>query len=63
MVFAFHTCSLCGQPINWERLQVFPETRRCVHCSEEHGTDINLAQPTIGMDLDTYKDLLGAIRS
>lgn len=63
MVFAFHTCSMCGKPINWERLEVFPETRRCVHCSEQFGTDIDLNPTQIGMDLDTYKDLLGAVRS
>lgn len=63
MVFAFHTCTFCGQPIKWERLQVFPETRRCVLCSEKYGTDIDMVQTTIGMDPDTYKDLLGAVRS
>ncbi len=63
MVFAFRTCRLCGKSIRWERLEVLPETRCCVKCAEEYGTDIDLSSPEIGMDLDTYKDLLGAVRS
>lgn len=63
MIFVCHTCSICGQSISWDRLKVFPETRRCVQCSEEYGSDIDLIQTNIGMDIDTYKDLLGAVRS
>ena len=63
MIYVFRTCSICGKAINWERLSVLPETRCCVQCAETYGTDIDLRPPDIGMDLDTYKDLLGAIRS
>ncbi|AZR73122.1 hypothetical protein BBF96_06825 [Anoxybacter fermentans] len=63
MVFVFRTCIHCGRAINWERLEVLPETHCCVHCAEEYGTDINISPTKIGMDLDTYKDLLGAVRS
>lgn len=63
MIYAFQTCSVCGKSINWERLRVLPETRRCVQCSEEYGTDAKVDSLQIGMDPDTYKDLLGAVRS
>lgn len=63
MIFTCHTCSICGHPISWDRLKIFPETCRCVRCAEEYGSDIDLIQTKIGMDIDTYKDLLGAVRS
>ncbi len=63
MIYVFRTCSVCGEPISWERLSVFPETRCCVKCAEEYGSDVNFSNPVIGMDKKTYKDLLGAVRS
>jgi DNA-directed RNA polymerase subunit RPC12/RpoP len=63
MVYFFHTCVRCGKVISPERLEVLPETRLCKECSEEMGSDIIIKRREIGMDLDTYKDLLGAIRS
>lgn len=56
-------CELCGRPIPKERLQALPETKRCVDCSRRNGPDIKSRRVEIGMDADTYKDLLGAIRS
>jgi RNA polymerase-binding transcription factor DksA len=26
-------CEVCGQPINPERLEILPDTRRCVNCA------------------------------
>ncbi len=63
MIFFFHTCLKCGQQINPERLQVLPETRICKECAEKLGTDMIFHRTEVGMDPDTYKDLLGAIRS
>lgn len=63
MVFVFHSCIHCGKSISWERLSVLPETHCCVKCAEQFGSDISLTLPDVGMDLDTYKDLLGAVRS
>lgn len=63
MIFFFHTCIKCGKLINPERLEVLPETRLCKGCSEEIGSDMIVHRTEIGMDPDTYKDLLGAIRS
>ncbi|HLS91408.1 MAG TPA: TraR/DksA C4-type zinc finger protein [Limnochordia bacterium] len=56
-------CELCGRPIPKERLQALPETKRCVECARKNGSDIKSRRIAIGMDVDTYKDLLGAIRS
>jgi len=56
-------CELCGRRIPEERLQALPETKRCVDCSRKNGTDIKSRRIAVGMDVDTYKDLLGAIRS
>ena len=50
-------CELCGKPIPRERLDALPETRR------ENGSDLDTKRVDIGMDLDTYRDLLRAVRS
>jgi RNA polymerase-binding transcription factor DksA len=63
MVFFFHTCIKCGKKINPERLEVLPETRLCKECAEKIGSDMLTTRTEVGMDIDTYKDLLGAIRS
>ena len=49
--------------ITAERLEALPETKRCVKCAKEKGSDIVARRSEIGMDIDTYKDPLGAIRS
>jgi hypothetical protein len=56
-------CELCGKPIPRERLDALPETRRCVDCARENGSDLDTKRVDIGMDLDTYRDLLRAVRS
>ena len=56
-------CEICGKEILTERLEALPETKRCVQCAKEKGSDIVARKSEIGMDIDTYKDLLGAIRS
>ena len=43
--------------------QALPETKRCVECARKNGSDIKGRRIDIGMDADTYKDLLGATRS
>lgn len=57
------SCELCGKPIPRERLKALPETKRCVDCARREGSDVVARRIAIGMDPDTYKDLLGAIRS
>lgn len=56
-------CEICGQVIPMERLQALPQTKRCVECARKIGSDVSARRVEIGMDVDTYKDLLGAIRS
>lgn len=56
-------CSICKKPIPVERTKALPQTNRCVDCARERGTDITSRKVDIGMDSDTYKDLLGATRS
>jgi hypothetical protein len=56
-------CELCGKDIPAERMKALPETKRCVECAQKNGSDIVAKRSEIGMDIDTYKDLLGAIRS
>lgn len=56
-------CELCGKTIPKARLEALPETRRCFSCSLKNGTDVVTRRLQVGMDADTYKDLLGAIRS
>ena len=56
-------CELCGKAIPAERMKALPETKRCVECAQKNGSDIVAKRTDIGMDIDTYKDLLGAIRS
>lgn len=63
MQFFYHTCLYCGKGINPERLQVLPETKICKECAENMGSDLILPRRRVSMDLETYKDLLGAIRS
>lgn len=62
-VIRVRRCELCRKPIAPERLQALPDTRRCVQCSRENGSDVTARRVGIGMDADTYKDLLGATRS
>lgn len=56
-------CQLCKKLIPPERLQALPGTRRCVQCARDNGSDVTARRVGIGMDADTYKDLLGATRS
>lgn len=56
-------CEICNKIIPKARLQVLPETKRCVKCASEKGSDVVSRKVDIGMDSDTYKDLLGATRS
>ncbi|MGE5576503.1 MAG: TraR/DksA C4-type zinc finger protein [Syntrophothermus sp.] len=56
-------CDLCGRVIPAERLQALPETKRCVECARKEGSDIQGKRAEVGMDVETYKDLLGAMRS
>ena len=56
-------CELCGGIIPKERVVALPETKRCVKCSQEKGSDFFAKRTEIGMDIETYKDLLGATRS
>lgn len=63
MLFFYHTCMYCGKGINPERLQALPETKICKECAETSGSDLILPRKVVAMDLETYKDLLGAIRS
>jgi len=56
-------CELCGKIIPKERVKALPATKRCVDCSREKGSDFFAKRTEIGMDIDTYKDLLGATRS
>ncbi|HHX02350.1 MAG TPA: hypothetical protein GX739_06745 [Firmicutes bacterium] len=56
-------CVICGKQIPEERIQALPQTKRCVDCAREKGSDIVTRKADIGMDADTYKDLLGATRS
>ncbi len=56
-------CVICGKLIPNERLKALPQTKRCVDCAREKGSDIVGKKADIGMDADTYKDLLGATRS
>ena len=56
-------CEICGKPIPAERLAALPQTRRCVKCAATVCTDLITARRTVGMDIETYKDLLSATRS
>jgi hypothetical protein len=56
-------CELCGKIIPKERVEALPDTKRCVECSRQKGSDFFAKRTEVGMDIDTYKDLLGATRS
>lgn len=56
-------CEICGKAIPRERLEALPDTRRCIECARANGTDFCAKRADVGMDPDTYKDLLGAVRS
>ncbi len=56
-------CELCGKVITPERLEALPDTKRCIECARKKGSDIHGKRADIGMDIDTYKDLLNATRS
>lgn len=56
-------CEICGRDIPSERLEALPETKRCVECARQKGSDVVARRSEIGMDIETYKDLLGAVRS
>lgn len=56
-------CEICGNRIPKERVEILPQTKRCVDCSRAKGTDFFAKRTEVGMDIDTYKDLIGAIRS
>ena len=56
-------CDICGKAINPERLAILPNTRRCVDCAREKGSDVIVPRTVdMGFDADTYRDLLDAIR-
>jgi RNA polymerase-binding transcription factor DksA len=57
------SCEICGIIIPIERIEALPETHRCVECSREKACDSFAKRTEVGMDMDTYKDLLGAVRS
>lgn len=63
MEFHLQTCEFCGQTISLHRKEAIPETRRCYGCSAIKGTDMHYEPGELGMDKETYGDLLGAIRS
>ena len=56
-------CEICGKVIPKARLEILPTTKRCVDCAKKNGTDVQAKRTEVGMDIETYKDLLGAIRS
>jgi hypothetical protein len=56
-------CEICGKLIPQERAEALPETKRCIECARSRGTDVSAKRADVGMDPDTYKDLLGAVRS
>lgn len=56
-------CEICGKIIPKERVAILPATKRCVDCSRLKGNDFFAKRTEVGMDIDTYKDLIGAIRS
>lgn len=56
-------CVVCGKAIPKARLEALPETSRCVECARKLGSDVAKQKVVIGMDAETYKDLLGATRS
>ncbi len=56
-------CVLCGRVISSQRLEVLPETRRCIECARKEGSDLKAREVTIGLDMDTFKDLLRSARS
>lgn len=56
-------CEICDEPISPGRIKALPETKRCVKCAQTNGSDVTVRRVGIGMDIDTYKDLLGATRS
>jgi hypothetical protein len=56
-------CELCGRLIPSERLEILPQTKRCVECAKKNGSDVTGRRTTVGMDVDTYKDLLRAVRT
>lgn len=56
-------CELCGQTIPDERLEALPQTKRCIECARKNGSDVSVRRVVVGMDPETYKDLLGAMRS
>jgi hypothetical protein len=56
-------CEICGKRIPKERLEALPETKRCVECAARNGSDVQGKRSEVGMDPDTYRDLLGATRS
>jgi hypothetical protein len=56
-------CEICGKVIPKERLMALPETNRCVECARTKGTDLKGKVINIGIDKDTYMDLLEAVRS
>lgn len=56
-------CEMCGKEIPAERLEALPETKRCVDCAQKNGSDVQGKRAEVGMDPETYRDLLGATRS
>ncbi len=56
-------CEICGRVIPKARLDILPTTKRCVECAKKNGTEIQGKRTEVGMDIETYKDLLGATRS
>ncbi len=63
MLWIVKTCVLCGRGVDLLRHVALPETKRCVECARKWGSDIQLPDVIIGMDAETYRDLLEAVRS
>ncbi|HHT26035.1 MAG TPA: hypothetical protein GXZ82_02130 [Firmicutes bacterium] len=58
-----HLCEICGKAIQPGRIKALPGTKRCIDCARKQGSDYVIRRIATGMDIDTYKDLLGATRS
>lgn len=59
----YRLCEICGNEIAPERLEILPDTQRCVDCAREKGSDIIMRREIdLGFDAETYKDLLEAMR-
>ena len=63
MIYILKTCIFCGKAIPTHRLEALPGTRRCYKCALDEGPDVENIPFQVGMDPETFRDLLRAIRS